>query len=56
VLFTTGALGYDASSIRWRRVLFIRDILKFKGSKIFSIAPGGPVSEALEVSVGSAHS
>ena len=36
--------------------MFIRDILKLKGNKIFSIAPGGPVSEVMAVLVGSADS
>ena len=31
--------------------MIIRDIIKMKGSTIFSIAPGGPVSEALAVMV-----
>ena len=31
--------------------MIIRDIIKMKGSTIFSIAPGGPVSEALNVMV-----
>ncbi len=31
--------------------MIIRDIIKMKGSTIFSIAPGGPVSEALSVMV-----
>ena len=31
--------------------MIVRDIVKMKGSNIFSIAPGGPVSEALAVMV-----
>jgi CBS domain-containing protein len=31
--------------------MIVRDIVKMKGSKVFSIAPGGPVSEALSVMV-----
>jgi len=31
--------------------MIIRDIIKMKGSTVFSIAPGGPVSEALAVMV-----
>jgi len=31
--------------------MIIRDIIKMKGSTIFSITPGGPVSEALAVMV-----
>ncbi len=31
--------------------MIVRDIVKMKGSNIFSIAPGGPVSEALAMMV-----
>lgn len=31
--------------------MIVRDIVKMKGSKVFSIAPGGPVSEALSMMV-----
>jgi CBS domain-containing protein len=31
--------------------MIVRDIVKMKGSNVFSIAPGGPVSEALAVMV-----
>ena len=31
--------------------MIVRDIVKMKGSNIFSIAPGGPVSEALSMMV-----
>lgn len=31
--------------------MIIRDIIKMKGSTVFSIAPGGPVSEALNTMV-----
>ena len=31
--------------------MIVRDIVKMKGSNVFSIAPGGPVSEALSVMV-----
>lgn len=31
--------------------MIVRDIIKMKGSTIFSISPGGPVSEALSVMV-----
>ena len=31
--------------------MIVRDIVKMKGSKVFGIAPGGPVSEALSVMV-----
>jgi CBS domain-containing protein len=46
-------LGYDESIKRWRRVMFIRDILNLKCSTIFSIAPTGKVSDAVKVMVGS---
>ena len=31
--------------------MIVRDIIKMKGSTVFSIAPGGPVSEALSMMV-----
>ena len=31
--------------------MIVRDIIKMKGSAVFSIAPGGPVSEALSMMV-----
>jgi CBS domain-containing protein len=44
-------MGYDAPKRPEEREMIVRDIVKMKGSTVFSIAPGGAVAEALSVMV-----